>query len=364
MHSSAVIGLGFGDEGKGKTTNFLCLSYPEALVIRHSGGPQAGHTVVLNGKRHIFSNFGSGTLNGNPTYWSPFCAVDPVGLYNEFSVLQKLGVNPFIFIDAKCPVITPADKYLNQILDRNTGTCGVGVGTTIQRELDHYSLLFEDLFYPTVLRIKLELINKYYHFDRKDALDKFFDSVYQIINLSNLMLSDGLPEGFEELIFESSQGLLLDQHYGFFPHVTRSNVGTHNIMQIYEEVPMMYAVTRAYQTRHGNGPMTNLDIPHNIKINPFETNVENEYQGVFKRSLLDVDLLQYAIDKDPILKQHKDVLVITCLDHIEEDLRFTYKGNIVKVESIKSFVSHIVSILDFSKVLISNTDLTPSLIEL
>ena len=67
MSTYVVVGLQFGDEGKGLLTNFLCQESPNSLVVRYSGGQQAGHTVVLDGKQHVFSNFGSGTLNGNPT---------------------------------------------------------------------------------------------------------------------------------------------------------------------------------------------------------------------------------------------------------------------------------------------------------
>jgi len=92
----------------------------------------------------------------------------------------------------------------------------------------------------------------------------------------------------------------------------------------------VYLVTRAYQTRHGNGIMTNENIPHNILIDTNETNITNEYQGIFKRSLLDLDLLLYAIDKDDYIRNAVNkTLVITCLDHIENEYRFTLDGNIV-----------------------------------
>ena len=71
MSHSIVIGLGFGDEGKGITTSYLCKKLEGTkIVVRFNGGHQAGHTVVFNGKRHIFSSWGSGTLQGIPTYWS------------------------------------------------------------------------------------------------------------------------------------------------------------------------------------------------------------------------------------------------------------------------------------------------------
>ena len=150
----AVIGLGFGDEGKGMVTNYLSSKFVDTFVVRYSGGPQAGHTVCTkNGFRHIFSNFGSGTLNATSTYWSELCPIDPEAIVREKQVLFEKGFNPRLYIDNKCPVITPYDRIKNQnsSSDKLNGTCGIGFGATIQREEDHYSLTAKDLFYASVL---------------------------------------------------------------------------------------------------------------------------------------------------------------------------------------------------------------------
>src|SRR5690606_12238557 len=109
MVGKAVIGIGFGDEGKGITTDFLCSRSRNPIVVRFSGGHQAGHTVVLNGVRHVFSNFGSGTLRGAPTYWAKYCTVNPIGIINELDSLIKKGITPKLYIDEKCPITTPYD---------------------------------------------------------------------------------------------------------------------------------------------------------------------------------------------------------------------------------------------------------------
>ena len=93
----AVIGLGFGDEGKGLTVNHLANKLDNPLVIRYSGGQQAGHTVIKDGYKHTFSNFGSGTLSGAPTYWSKYCSFDPVGFAKEYNKLKNDGYDPVIF---------------------------------------------------------------------------------------------------------------------------------------------------------------------------------------------------------------------------------------------------------------------------
>jgi len=357
MNVKAVIGIGFGDEGKGLVTNYLSLQNPKAAIIRYSGGQQAGHTVVKDELRHIFSNFGSGSLNGAPTYWSQYCTVDPVGIYNELKVLEQKGIRPILHIHAKCPVTTPLDKQYNQSMDAKNGTCGTGVGSTKRREEAYHSLLFEDLFNKTVFDIKYGLMEEFYLCTANNA--KFREAIDFITTHAQIKMYTVLPS-VPSHIFEGSQGLLLDQHYGFFPHVTRSNVGTTNILEM-GYTPKCYAVTRAYQTRHGNGPMTNEHFDHNIQPNPLETNVYNKWQGEFRISILDLDLLQYAVSKDEYLNKHRDVLVITCLDHVEHDWQLTINGQLIQALSEYDFIDMINTTLGFSEVLLSHSDKSENL---
>ena len=96
MKASIVVGLGFGDEGKGKVTDYLCSQYSnDSIVIRYCGGPQAAHNVVLeNGQSHIHSNFGSGTLRGIVSYFSEHCCIYINTLVNEYYVLVEKGAKP------------------------------------------------------------------------------------------------------------------------------------------------------------------------------------------------------------------------------------------------------------------------------
>lgn len=359
--NKAVIGLGFGDEGKGLTTEFLCSKEPNPLVIRYSGGHQAGHTVVKDNVKHVFAHFGSGTLSGTDTYWSKFCTVDPIKLIEEYATLKGYGIQPTIYIDSRCPVTTPYDVCQNRTLElkNSHGSCGMGFGSTIQREEDFYSLTFMDLFHPNVLQEKMHNIQNYYDevlfFDNK-MIDDFLYAVRDVINNEDIILSYGIPDNvYNKYIFESSQGLLLDQHIGFFPNVTRSDLGTKRIMNFTENVEI-FAVTRAYQTRHGNGMMSNEQIPHNIKLDSEETNITNTYQGDFRRTILDLDLLLYGIRKDTYLRDNRHNLVITCLDHVEDEYRFTHQGSIVYCNDEYDFINKINFILKFDKIYISRSN--------
>jgi len=368
MKNLAIVGLGFGDEGKGTITDYLCSQCSNPLVIRYSGGHQAGHTVYYNNKHHIFSNFGSGTLRGVPTFWSKYCTVDPIGIMNELSVLMSIGIfQPKLFIDPDSPITTPYDKFYNHNTETSNhhGSCGVGYGATIEREEKHYSLTFSDLFYSDIFKIKLKMIEKYYYniFDKNYTQYPYLDNsildqmikdfnIYcdQLKQLSFIEQKSLCEVIYSDYIFEGAQGILLDQNMGFFPHVSRSNSGTKNIIELIGKTNQKdihyYLVTRAYQTRHGNGPMTNDKRGHSIIENPDETNINRKWQGKFRRSLLDLDLIQYAINKDEGLRNSKNkTLVVTCLDHMKNDYRFTHKGEIVASTSEEEFIKVISNIL-------------------
>jgi adenylosuccinate synthase len=358
-----VLGLGFGDEGKGLVTDFLCNNVSSPLVVRFSGGHQVGHTVKHLDKKHVFSNFGSGTLSGAPTYWSPICTVNPISVIVELNLLLGKNVNPLLYIDERCPVVTPYDISGNIKANNKTkhGSCGVGFGSTIAREESFYSLLVADLFFPSVVKIKLDLIKKYYNGANSIDVNLFLYSINELIKNRHIRVVDAMPS-YGNIIYEGSQGILLDKNIGFFPHVTRSNTSSCNLPV--DNDMNFYLVTRAYQTRHGNGPMTNENLPHNIKINEDETNVTNKYQGEFRRTLLDLDLLQYGISRDKnIKKTFNRTLVITCLDHIEDEYRFTHKGEIVNCNDEFDFVGKITDILDISNIITSHSPYTENLLK-
>jgi adenylosuccinate synthase len=328
MKIDIVIDLGFGDSGKGNVVN--ALSTEESLVVRFNGGHQAGHTVVEGDKRHIFASFGSGTLKGASTYISEYCTIYPPALDREQKVL---GFYPKLYIDNNAMLTTPYDIEYNKILDTQTnhGSVGVGFGTTIARHEAGYKLYARDMLNMDVLVTKLKLIDQYYSdilSVSDESIDDWLLSTIDIIEHYDFVnaITD-IPLYWRHIIFEGAQGIMLDMDYGFFPHVTRSNTTSKNAMEILNKDLNLkdfniyiYYVTRAYQTRHGNGPMIGkpLSIEY-IKDNPDETNVTN-YQGVFRKDVLNLDLLKYAIDCDKQfhinISTHSIFLVITCLDQV------------------------------------------------
>jgi len=351
MKYSIVLGLQFGDEGKGSFTNFLCSQSKNPIVIRFNGGHQAGHTVLHNSNRHTFSSFGSGTLQNVPTYWSRFCTIFPTAVYNEYNVLKELGVNPKIYFDPLCPITTPYDVLANVIDARKTnhGTVGVGFGTTIKRQEAFYKLYYQDLFNKTVLEAKMSNIKQYYadihrnYVDIDLRLKSWYDCIDFLIK-EGIFTKEKIDfDTYDHAIFEGAQGILLDQDFGFFPNVTRSNTTSKNVFTLINELEIntdpdpwidqldtdVYYITRPYQTRHGMGFMSNRDLESPQLINTeSEINIDGGEQGIFRKSILDLDLIQYSIESDSNFSKYCDkTIVISCLDQIKNPEKINYTIN-------------------------------------
>src|SRR5687767_10013422 len=148
-----VIDLAFGDCGKGAVVDFLTRRQHAHTVVRFNGGPQAGHNVVTpDGRHHTFSQFGSGTfVPGVRTLLSRFMLIEPYALLNEAKHLAQVGVPDALgrlIIDRRSPVITPAHQAANRLRelargDAAHGTCGMGVGETMQDLLEHPDLMLQ-----------------------------------------------------------------------------------------------------------------------------------------------------------------------------------------------------------------------------
>lgn len=347
----AVIGLGFGDEGKGHVVDWLCSKETDAAVVRFSGGFQAAHHVVLkDGREHVFAHFGSGTLRGFPTYWTGIAVMNPIALLNELDVLldtmSETSFNPLIYIEDLALVTTPLDIRANQA-NRETrihGTCGVGIFETIKRTKLGFDIRFRDLFYPSILERKYNLLRRHYGYYEtvQEETENFFEACDRVTSDLNgyvELYDEPIPLNTDAIIFEGSQGLMLDQEFGFFPHVTPANTGTHHIIK-QGFAPEVFLVTRAYQTRHGAGPMA-PDVSNSIPNNPFERNGVDGFQGPFFKTLLDLEFLRYAVAKDDYIRRTKKNLVVTCLDLVRDVLRLQDGGRIIECCDEREFLEHI-----------------------
>ncbi|NRA49929.1 MAG: adenylosuccinate synthetase [Phaeodactylibacter sp.] len=348
MSTQIIIGLGYGDEGKGLATDYFCRQANYPVVVRFSGGHQAGHTVVSpEGHRHVFSSIGAGTFAGAPTFWSRYCTFSPPAFLKEHGVLARLGYPPKVFVDALTPVTTPYDIAYNQLLERSQkhGSCGVGFGATVGRHDETpYRLYVQDLSYPEVTRQKLKAIAHYYErkangllnsTDLESEAEAWQNLLKQVLPLIHIIQEPLFFQRYSgaDFIFEGSQGVLLDMDHGFFPNVTRARTTSRNAQAIIRRnalpEPEIFCTTRAYQTRHGNGYLSNENSQPGTTQNPNETNQENEWQGPLRQSTLDVDMLRYALQCESNYSvRQKRHLFITCLDQLQGPLEATLGGTL------------------------------------
>ncbi len=334
MNASIIIDLIFGDGGKGITTDFKCrLNNPEkTMVVRFSGGQQAGHNVKIGDVSHVHSSFGSGTLRGYPSYFTEHCTIYPVNMLRELDVLKNKEVYfPDLYLHPLVMLTTPADVAYNRMIEskKGHGTCGLGIGATMKRNLNTgYKLYGIDLTNHTILEEKITNIYKYYRSlisneeDAKiftleyDKEKKYFDKAIKVIDFK--FRSYEFLKEYENVIFEGSQGIMLDMDHGIFPHVTFANTTSKNALEICKklninDIEILY-VTRCYQTRHGAGWMSNNEEVTLINTGD-EINVYNEWQEDFKIGELDYDLLNYSLSIDNLYSENiKKSLVVTCLD--------------------------------------------------
>ena len=347
-----VIGTQFGDEGKGKTVQYLCKKAisegKRPLVVRYCSGPQASHTVFYNGVTHVCSSFGSGVLLGIPTLiiddTSTF--VDPIALRAEYDVLKAKGLDPKFYVTDYCYVITPYDIIANRRNDDSlrNGTCGKGVWETMARNDINFigGPYLNNL--EQLNRHSLEIAAKFYGITRSQQLeDKFIEDLRFVESQPKIN-----PKDYDVIIMESSQGLLLDGKYGLKPYITpaqivpKVNNYTGRILSPFVTTDSdveIFLCTRTYTTRHGAGYEP---IPSEyIKYPNYETNKDNSLQGTFKTGMLDIDLINRGIDRCCLdnIEGVKFNLVINHMDCLDENYFEYILGNRCFTESSKDAAS-------------------------
>lgn len=327
MSSWVVVGLGFGDEGKGATVDRLCEGHNVSAVVRYNGGCQAAHNVVKDdGRHHTFAQFGSGTLAGVPTFLSRYMMVEPLSLVKEAEHLRELGVDdPFnmLFVDNDCLLTTPYHWIANQHREAERGharhgSCGRGIGDTAS-----YALLrpgaaprMRDFRNRTELGAKLTELREFVAAElpgvELPAVREVLSRYAEVPEFWRTATGDlGLFAEDGDLVFEGAQGVLLDEWYGFHPHTTWSTTTTANAETLLNEIGIddysKLGITRSYHTRHGAGPFPS----ESPRVDVVELhNDTGEWQGAWRVGDLDLLLLRYAAQATGGI----DGLVVTHMD--------------------------------------------------
>ena len=307
----AVRGGMFGDEGKGVTVAYLTAKHNAKLVVRDTGGSNAGHNVIRkDGAWHCFNQFGSGTFEGADTYLAPTFRVDPLRLIVEAAHLQQIGIkNPLskIAIHENCLIITPYHvKYSQEqaaIHQRGTTGSGTGAAYRLSRTHPDEAIYARDLHLGSSRDLMVKLFAQQKHFgDFNTDIFAVHQLMYSLGQQIRIVTDDDwllMRQQQDTIIYEGSQGYWLDRYAGFKPHVTSSDVTFVPAMLLAaSDVGSWFTKVlclRTYATRHGVGVFPTED--YGLKANlPEHHNREHAYQGEFRVGWFDANNVNQAIE--------------------------------------------------------------------
>lgn len=276
MPVDVLLGLQWGDEGKGKIVDYIAPKYQ--VVARFQGGPNAGHTLVLNGEKHVLHQIPSGifrpdTLNviGNGV------VLDPVVFIKEVKGLEAkgVGVRENLFLSNRTQLILPTHKLLDRASesskgDKKIGSTLKGIGPGYQDKYARQGLRLGDILQPGFDRRYEDLKSKHQftlsEFEIDDSelseMESAFFSAIDIlrsyrITSTEYLLNDCLTNG-QSILAEGAQGALLDIDFGSYPFVTSSSTTTAGACTGLgispAKIRTVMGITKAYCTRVGSGP--------------------------------------------------------------------------------------------------------------
>ena len=277
MTSVVVVGTQWGDEGKGKITDFL--SANAEVIARYQGGDNAGHTIVIDGKKfklHLIPSWGFFFPEKNLCYWEWY-GCNPKSLVKELSYLHEEGVTTDnLRISDRAHVILPYHIELDRLQeeakgDNKIGTTIKGIGPAYMDKAARVGIRIADLLDKDIFRERLErnlaeknrLFEKLYD-SKAIAFDDIFEEYYEYgqqikkyVTDTSVILNDALDNG-KRVLFEGAQGVMLDIDQGTYPFVTSSNLQL-VVLRIGSgvgpsKIDKVVGVCKAYTSRVGDGP--------------------------------------------------------------------------------------------------------------
>lgn len=316
MKIDVLLGLQWGDEGKGKVVDVLTPRYD--VVARFQGGPNAGHTLEFEGHKYVLRSIPSGIFqHGQINIIGNGVVLDPVLFREEAESLEKSGVNikGILKISKKAHLIMPTHRLLDAAYeklkgDAKIGTTGKGIGPTYTDKISRNGLRVGDIFdnfaakYATAKQRHVNLLTALGEgCDVEELEKKWMDAIeymkgYDIID-SEFVVNRLLNEG-KSVLCEGAQGSLLDVDFGSYPFVTSSNTvcagACSGLGVAPNKIGEVFGIFKAYCTRVGSGPFpTELFDETGAKIRA----IGHEYGAVTGRERrcgwLDLVALRYTI---------------------------------------------------------------------
>lgn len=354
MQVDVLLGLQWGDEGKGKIVDVLCPQYD--LIARFQGGPNAGHTLEFDNKKFILNTIPSGIFNKNTlNLIGNGVVIDPIILKRELDNLKEAGVDPVgqknLVIARKAHLILPTHQLLDAASESNMGASKIGstlkgIGPTYMDKTGRNGLRVGDTTLPNFIEKYEKLKEKHLrilsHYGEvpefKDKEEAFFAAIDFLKTIPHVdcehLVNQYLDEG-KKVLAEGAQGTLLDIDFGSYPFVTSSNTTTAGACTGLGIAPnrigKVFGIFKAYCTRVGGGPFpTELDNEVGEKLRK----LGHEFGATTGRSRrtgwIDIPALKYAI----MLNGVTDLIIMKAdvLDTFEEIkvcTQYDYNGQVI-----------------------------------
>ena len=283
MKVDVLLGLQWGDEGKGKIVDVLTKRYD--VIARFQGGPNAGHTIEFDGKKFVLHTIPSGVFNENTiNVIGNGVIIDPYIFKDEISTLLKnnIDVKNNLYISKKAHIILPTHRLLDAVYEKSKGDKKIGstlkgIGPTYTDKVSRNGLRVGDLDAKgfdekyKIAKQRHLLLASVYNIDInditiegmafKDYEKAWFDSLETLLSLnlvnSEYFLNKSLEEG-KKILAEGAQGTMLDIDFGSYPYVTSSNTITAGVCNglgiAPSKIGRVFGIFKAYTTRVGSGP--------------------------------------------------------------------------------------------------------------
>ena len=274
---SAIVGAQWGDEGKGKVTDFF--AGESDYVVRFHGGNNAGHTVIVDGNTFKLHLIPSGVVYGSPiSIIGNGVVVDPNALLNEIAYVKEKGIEPKLLVSDRAHVIMPYHIVLDGALSGHQGSLAAGstrrgIAPVYADKMFRNGIRMVDLLEPDVFREKLEkgyafakgLIEKSLGQILEITIDEIFDTYLDYGEKLKTYICDTSVELYKAhkagktILFEGAQGISLDVDHGVYPFTTSSNTAAGHISTgtgvSFRDIDRIIGVVKAYLSRVGESPL-------------------------------------------------------------------------------------------------------------
>ena len=275
MSSQVVVGTQWGDEGKGKIVDVL--AEKADMIVRFQGGDNAGHTVIVNGKKYVLHLLPSGVLHKDAVcVIGPGVVCNPFVLLEEMDTLEKGGLTcDHIVISDRAQILMPYHRYQDKLEEESAnhkiGTTQKGIGPCYsdkyaRRGIRYHELLDFESFkvrLKEVLDFKNKLFTNVYGANPLDYdtivkdFEKIYDRIVPMIKETTHMVNEALDQN-KNVLFEGAQAMMLDINYGTYPYVTSSSPTSAGVATgagvAVNRLQTHIGVVKAYSTRVGEGP--------------------------------------------------------------------------------------------------------------